>query len=103
MTIYEKENLKGDYTISIPEYEYAPIFFSSMNYDLEGIKIFFKNKTNKEISEKLFLSLLIHEYGLNYIKNFLKIKKLEIKNLKSIFDVKEIIYEDLQAFENKIS
>ena len=87
----------ADSTIAPVEYEYPPIIFELFNFDIELIHEFTKDMDYNIFIEKLFISILLHDFGANFVESiYKKFTGKAIHELQDINEIKGLIYENLK-------
>jgi len=73
-------------------YEYPPILFDLFNYDKVMIDNFFDNRDLEDIIEDTYNGVLIHDYGVHFIKDMLmKYENKKLEDMDSLEEIKDII------------
>ena len=75
------------------EYEFPPILFDLFDFDKLMIDEFIKDENIDEFIEKCFYGILIHEFGVYFVKLICeRILGIEIRELTDIFMIKEVLF-----------
>ena len=75
------------------EYEFPPILFDLLDFDKTMINEFTKDENIDEFIEKCFYGILIHEFGVYFVKLICeRILGIEIRELTDIFMIKEVLF-----------
>ncbi|WBW96434.1 aminoglycoside phosphotransferase family protein [Oceanirhabdus sp. W0125-5] len=87
----------ADSTIAPVEYEYPPIVFELFDYDHELIHEFTKEMDYDVFIDKLFISILLHDFGANFVHDIYKKYTGKSPNeLRDIYEIKRLIYTNLK-------
>ncbi len=82
----------ADGRLAPKEYEYPPILFDLLDFDKLMITSFIGEQNIEKFAEKCFYGILMHEFGIYYIKLICeRIIGIEINELTDIFQVKEAL------------
>jgi serine/threonine-protein kinase RIO1 len=83
----------ADSVIAPVEYEYLPIAFDLFDFDMELIHEYFKEFTHRELVEKLFSGMLLHDFGGCIAENVWNtLSGRSIMEFTNIYDLKEMLY-----------
>lgn len=87
----------ADSTIAPIEYEWPPIIFELFYFDKNMTKRFMGDMNYDEFIEKLFMAILLHEFGVNFVKSiYTKYRDKDISDLKDINEIKDLLKMNLQ-------
>ncbi len=87
----------ADSTIAPAEYEYPPIIFDLFNFDVELIHAFIKDMDYNIFIDKLFISILLHDFGANFVESiYRKYTNKDISELENIYEIKRLVFDNLK-------
>lgn len=82
----------ADSTIAPIEYEWPPIIFELFYFDKDMTKRFMGDMNYDEFIEKLFMAILLHEFGVNFVESiYEKYMGKDISHLKDIHEIKYLL------------
>lgn len=83
----------ADGRVAPKEYEFPPILFDLFDFDKVMIDEFIGEKNIKEFTERCFYGILMHEFGIYFVKLICKrIINIDICELRDILEVKKALY-----------
>lgn len=86
----------ADSTVAPIEYEWPPIIFELFYFDKDMTKRFMGDMNYDEFIEKLFMAILLHEFGVNFVESiYIKYKDKDIADLKDINEIKYLLKTNL--------
>lgn len=87
----------ADSKIASAEYEYPPIIFDLFDFDNEMIHEFIKDMNYDIFIERLFKSILLHDFGAYFVKLiYEKYRAGGIDELSDIYEIYELIHSKLK-------
>lgn len=87
----------ADSTMAPAEYEYPPIIFDLFNFDVELIHAFIKDMDYNIFIDKLFISILLHDFGANFVESiYRKYTNKDISELENIYEIKRLVFDNLK-------